>query len=112
MTNLDRIERANANLAKLATGAPETMHGFSTLHDASSASGVLDARMRELIALAISVATRCDDCIAFHTRDALRAGVTREEIMAMLSIAIYMGGGPSLMYSAHVIEAMDQLAST
>lgn len=111
MTYPERIQRSNANLAIMAKSIPETMEGFKALHGASSASDALDASTRELIALAIAVATHCEDCIAFHTRDALNAGASQDEIMAMLRVAIYMGGGPSLMYSAHVVEAMEQFTN-
>lgn len=111
MSYLERIDKSNAALAKLAKARPATIEGFTALHEASAAGAALDVRTRELIALAISVATRCEDCIAFHTRDAIKAGVSKDEIMAMLSVAIYMGGGPSLMYAAHVVEAMEQFSA-
>jgi AhpD family alkylhydroperoxidase len=60
------------------------------------------------VALGISVAVRCDDCIAFHAKAAVEQGATREEVMETLGMAIYMGAGPSTMYAAHAIEAYDQ----
>lgn len=56
----------------------------------------------------IAVAMRCDDCIAFHTYAVLKAGASRAEVMDMLTVTVLMGGGPSMMYSTHVIDAMDQ----
>jgi AhpD family alkylhydroperoxidase len=63
-----------------------------------------------LIALAIGVATRCDDCIAFHAKAAAEQGATREEILETLGMAIYIGAGPSVMYAAHAVEAYGQFA--
>lgn len=68
----------------------------------------LDTKTKELIAVAISVAIRCDDCIAFHVQAAIDHGATREEILETLAMAIYMGAGPSVMYASHVIAAFSQ----
>ena len=77
---------------------------------AATKDGVLDARTKELIALAIAVAIRCDGCVAFHAQAAVKHGATREEIMETMGLAIYMGAGPSLMYAAQAVEAYDQFA--
>ena len=88
------------------------MQAFGALHEASCAPGALDTKTKELIALAIAVAARCDGCIAFHTHDVLNAGASREEIAEALSVAVLMGGGPSLMYATHVVEAIEQFSNT
>ena len=75
---------------------------------AATAGGALDTKTKELLALAISVAIRCDGCIAFHSKAAVQHGATREEIMETMGLAIYMGAGPSLMYAAQAVEAYDQ----
>ena len=72
------------------------------------ADGALDTKTKEPIALAISVAVLCDDCIAHHNYDALEAGATREEIADAFGVAILMGGGTSVVYATHAIEAVDQ----
>ncbi|WP_416676849.1 carboxymuconolactone decarboxylase family protein [Egbenema bharatensis] len=95
--------------SKLSHALPDVMKSFYALNKASSTEGVLDAKTKELIALAIAVATHCDDCIAFHTSSALKAGATQEEIVEMLGVAIFMGGGPALMYATHVMEAVEEL---
>lgn len=98
--------------SKLSNDLPDLMKNFYALSKASSAPGVLDPKTKELIALAIAVATHCDDCIAFHTSSALKAGATKEEILEMLGVTIFMGGGPALMYATHVMEAVDELQPT
>ena len=76
-----------------------------------SKANALDAKTKELIALAISVAIRCDDCIGFHAKAAVDRGASREEdCIETLGMAIYMGAGPSAMYASHAIEAFDQFA--
>lgn len=91
------------------SGAPEVAKAFSGLAAAATAPGVLDTKTKELIALGISIADRCDGCIGFHTAAAVRQGATRQEVIETIGVATYMGGGPSYVYGAQVLEAYDQL---
>ena len=100
----------SAPLRELRTGAPETMKAFSALARAALEPKALDVKTKELIALGISVATRCGPCIAFHADAAVRNGASREEMMETMGVAIYMGAGPSVMYAAQAVEAFDQFA--
>jgi len=92
-------------------GAPDAMKGFSALAKGATANGVLDSKTKELIALALGIAARCDGCLAFHARAVVELGGTREEVMEVIAMALYMGGGPSLMYGALALEAYDQFAT-
>jgi AhpD family alkylhydroperoxidase len=107
-SNLKHIQRS---MAKLSSEIPETMQAFSQLHHASASAGVMDAKTKELIALAIAVTVRCDGCVAYHVNDALKAGASRQEIVETLGVAILMGGGPSLMYALEAIDAVDQFTA-
>ena len=100
----------SGELKNLRGGAGEVMKGFSAIAQAALKAGVLDVKTKELIALAISVAVRCDDCIAFHAKAAVERGATREEILETLGMAIYMGAGPSVMYASHALGAATQFA--
>ena len=91
------IADLSAPLRDLREGAPDVMKGFSAIAQAALKANALDTKTKELIALAIGVATRCDDCIAFHTKAAVLQGATREEILETLGMAVYMGAGPSVM---------------
>ena len=87
---------------------PETMKGFSAMANAATETNILDEKTKEFIALALGVASRCDGCLGFHSRTLAKLGATREEIAETLGMAIYMGGGPSLMYAADALRAFDQ----
>jgi len=100
----------SGELKHLRGGASEVMKGFSAIAQAALKPGALDVKTKELIALAISVAVRCDDCIAFHAKAAVERGATREEILETLGMAIYMGAGPSAMYASHALGAATQFA--
>jgi AhpD family alkylhydroperoxidase len=97
-----------ADIRNLRIGAPDLMKAFSSMATAAGAPGALDAKTKELIALAVSVAVRCDDCIAFHAKAAAQRGATREEILETLGMSVYMGAGPSVMYASHALAAFTQ----
>ena len=101
----------NRQLGLFRAAQPEAAAGFAALARAATASGALDPKTKELIALAIGVAVHCDGCIGFHTRAAQRHGATCEEVAEVVAMCLYMGGGPSLMYGAKAMDAFDQLAA-
>jgi AhpD family alkylhydroperoxidase len=100
----------SAGLAPLRSSTPDVMKSFSELGRAATADGALDAKTKELIALALSVAARCDPCIGFHAKALARLGATRQEVDETLGVTTYMGGGPSLMYAANAGAAFDEFA--
>ncbi len=104
----DAMKHVRSYTGKLSQAMPELMKSFYALSKASSEAGALDAKTKELIALAIAVATHCDDCIAFHAHSALKAGATSAEILETLGVTVFMGGGPALMYATHVMEAVEE----
>ena len=104
----DRYRAVLRKVPALGAAQPDVMKSFGGLHQAGTATGALDAKTKELMALAISVVVRCDDCIAYHIHDAIEAGASREELADAIGVAILMGGGPSMIYATHAIEAVDQ----
>ena len=90
---------------------PDTLQAFNTMSKAAMKPGVLSELDKELIALAIGVASRCDACIGFHVKALVRLGATPEEFREMLGVAVYMGGGPSLMYAANAMAAYEEFAA-
>ena len=98
-------------LKELRAGTPETMRAFSSLARAALEAKALDTKTKELIALGIAVAVRCDACIAFHAEAAVKQGASRDELMETMGMAIYMGAGPSVMYAAQAVEDLDQFAA-
>jgi len=95
-------------MGQMRREAPGVMAAFGGLHEAATKPGALDTSTKELIALGIGIASRCDGCIAFHTFEALASGATRQQIVETIGIGLLMGGGPSMMYGAHAIEALNQ----
>jgi AhpD family alkylhydroperoxidase len=92
---------------ELGKGNPELVNSVANL-GANGTKGVLDAKTRELIALAVAATTRCDGCIAIHVPEAIKAGATRDEILDTLAVAVAMNAGPAAIYSSRILEAFDQ----
>ena len=103
-------KNVSKNLATLRTDLPGVMKGFSDLARAATDDGALDKKTKELIALALGVAAHCDACIGFHTQALVKLGASKAEVEEALGMAVYMGGGPSLMYSANAIAAFAEFS--
>lgn len=104
----DLTKDLSQSLRILRQEIPDVMQGFSSLARAATKEGVLDEKTKELIALALGVAARCDGCIGFHSETLVKLGASRQEVLETLGMAVYMGGGPSLMYAADAIKAFTQ----
>ncbi|MBA83224.1 carboxymuconolactone decarboxylase family protein [Thalassobius sp. S69A] len=111
MTKDYRAECADvdARVGALFKAAPAAMKPYSQLVSAVSGDKALSGKVKELMALSISIAIRCEDCIVFHLRAALQHGATREETIETISVAIEMGGGPSVVYGSRALAALDAL---
>ena len=110
-TRIEDWDSYNAGLKErgkeLAALHPELIKGFSALSRGASTTKHLDAKTREMIALAVAVTTRCEGCIDAHARKARAAGATKEEVAEALGMAIALNAGAALTYSLHVLDAMD-----
>ncbi|MDR3461742.1 MAG: carboxymuconolactone decarboxylase family protein [Beijerinckiaceae bacterium] len=106
----DLTQGVSKNLANLRVDLPEVMKGFAELSRAATQDGALDKKTKELIALALGVAARCDACIGFHVQTLVKLKVSKAELEEMLGMAIYMGGGPSLMYAANALAAYQEFS--
>ena len=89
---------------------PETYEGFAAMHKAAMAEGELSEAFKEMIALVIGVAIRCDGCVASHARKAVRRGATPEQVAEALGVAIMMMGGPGTVYASKAWDAYMEFA--
>jgi AhpD family alkylhydroperoxidase len=105
------FKKVQQDMGELGKANPDIMAGFRKLHEAAGSDGALNAKTKELIALAIGIVVRCDGCIAFHVHDALKAGASEEEIVDAIGVAIMMGGGPAVVYGSAALEALKQFQS-
>jgi AhpD family alkylhydroperoxidase len=89
---------------------PDTWSGFLDLHDAAMADGSLPRSTKELVALAIAVATGCDGCVASHARGAARYGASPAEVAEAIGVAVLMAGGPATIWGPRAWAAYKEFA--
>jgi AhpD family alkylhydroperoxidase len=90
---------------ELRHAIPQVYAGYKELHDSALAAGALDARTKELIALAIAVSKECDGCIAAHAHAAVQHGATPQEAAEAIGVTFLMNGGPATVYGARAVAA-------
>jgi AhpD family alkylhydroperoxidase len=93
--------RLKGLMGKLGKELEGPMAAFGQLHNQVFPDGAL-------ITLAICITSLCEGCIAVHVRAALRAGATRQEIAEAIGVAIYMGGGPAVVFGCLALDALEQ----
>lgn len=101
----DYRENLLSRVGDLAKLSPDTVRGLQVMDGAGAKTGHLDAKTHELIALAVAITTRCDGCIAVHTKAAAKHGASRDEIAEALGVAIALNAGAAVTYSARVLDA-------
>lgn len=101
-TYTDQIREA---VREMSAANPDMVKAYAGFHHANAKSAHLDARTRELIGLAVAVTLRCDGCINAHTDAALKAGVTKEEMIDAIGVAIMVNAGAAMVYSARTVDA-------
>ena len=98
-----------SEMRPVRTGMPEIVKGFRELHQAAFKPGALSLLEKELIAMSIGLALRCENCIYSHVKACLAAGATREQVLEAAGVAVLMQGGPTYTYLPRVIESLDAL---
>ncbi|MFP4523955.1 MAG: carboxymuconolactone decarboxylase family protein [Candidatus Woesearchaeota archaeon] len=103
----NELERIEGVMGYLQGQTPAQMKGFQGMMGAIEHDGKVSAKTKEAVALGIAVKAQCPSCIAFHVKQALAKGYTKEEILEIAWVAVLMGGGPSLAYMSYVQEALE-----
>jgi len=101
-------EELHVPTRELRHAIPQVYAGYKELHDAALADGALDARTKELIALAIAVSKECDGCIAAHAHAAVLHGATLAEAGEAIGVTFLMNGGPATVYGARAFAAFQE----
>jgi AhpD family alkylhydroperoxidase len=98
-----------AEMKSLTKASPEVSQAFGGLVKSVNDSGVVDHKTKELIALGIAIAVRCEGCLLFHVRALIKLGASREEVVDAIAVAVEMGGGPARVYGAHALGIFDAM---
>jgi len=107
----ERRSELRAGYRRLNDVLPAQMKGFGDLHRSAVTDGALPSATKELMAMAIGISLHCEDCIALHVHDALRAGATTEQVHEAIGVALMMGGGAASTYATRAIAALDQFSA-
>lgn len=107
----DLVTEMNAKIGSFKGVNAEAYDAFQGSKKAALKDGPLDIKTKELIALALGVASQCDPCIAYHAQACAKYGATRAEVADMLGVVVWMGGGPKMMYAAKALSAFDEFTA-
>jgi AhpD family alkylhydroperoxidase len=110
VTHKEILDDLRQPVKHLREHIPAVFEGYSALSSAVLGDGALDAKTKELIALAIAVTKQCDGCMASHARSAARRGATAAEVAEALGVAILMNGGPGTVHAPRAFEAFQEFA--
>ena len=103
------IKETKTKFANLNKEIPDTFEGFNLMGKEAKKNGIVDEKTKEFVALGIAISTRCESCIGMHVESLIRLGTSREELVEVLAMCSYMGGGPSITFSTKALEAYEQL---
>ena len=91
--------------------APEAEAAFRAFGQAVFKDGALDAKTKQLIAVAVAHVTQCPYCIKGHTKAALRDGATPEELMEAIWVAAEMRAGAAYAHSALALHTIEEASA-
>ncbi len=86
--------------------APDQQAAFDAFGKAVFADGALSAKTKQIIAVAVAHVTQCPYCITGHTKAALRAGATPEELMEAIWVAAEMRAGGAYAHSILMLTTL------
>ncbi len=89
--------------------APGTMEAWNNFSKAVFKEGALPEKTKQLIAVAVAHVTQCPYCIRSHTKQAMRKGASKEEIMEAIWVASEMRAGAAY---AHAAVALDEMRNS
>lgn len=110
MEKIDRLikQRKWAN-GKLIKYNSKVFRAIQELEQATFRNGALPKKMKELIAVGISVVSNCESCMQWHIAEAVKDGATEKEILEAVEVAFEMGIGPAVVNGRFALEVMDEL---
>ncbi|WP_372808379.1 carboxymuconolactone decarboxylase family protein [Pontiella sp.] len=104
----EALKQSNEAIGAYAEASPKVIGAFMKLHHAGAGEGALSVKHKELIALGIGIHAKCEGCILAHVSAALKAGATRAEVVEAIDVAVYMSGGPGVVYGAKAFAALQE----
>jgi len=106
---LEFEQRLRETNPQIREACPETFAAFLDFHEKALAPGRLDARTKELAAIAVAVFSKCPYCIPYHVQRALNMGISKEEMIEIGLVAASLGGGSTMTYVTQMVQAITEL---
>jgi AhpD family alkylhydroperoxidase len=94
-----------SKLSKIGTLSPGAMGAFRAYDKAALADGAIPKKYKELMAVAVALTTQCAYCIDVHRQEALKAGVTEQELAEAVHVAAALRAGAALTHGTHLFES-------
>lgn len=85
----------------------EVYRKFVTMEEATYSEGSLNKKVKELIAIGISIVINCESCLEWHIHQALKTEATKEEILEAIGVGIEMSGGPGTVAARFAIKVLE-----
>ena len=104
------LKRKKAHAKLVALKSP-VYQAFLEMEEATYADGALPKKIKELIAVGISVVIDCESCMQWHIEQAAQAGATMREVLEAMEVGIEMGGGPATVSARFALEVMESIYS-
>ena len=106
---MDEFDQYRADMnEKLLNSNHLGIKRFFALDTQAYEDGALDKRTKELLGLVASIVLRCDDCITYHVKQSVAAGVTRPEFLDAFNIALVVGGSITIPHLRRAVDRLDQ----
>lgn len=104
----ENYEETLRTMGEYGKESPKMMTAFMECHHIAAVDGALKSKYKELIALGIGIHAKCEGCILSHVHDAIKLGATHDEIVETIDVAVYMGGGPSIIYGSKALAVLQE----
>lgn len=106
---MDDFDRYRAEMNEKLLGSNHLgIKRFFALDTQAYENGALDKRTKEMLGLVASIVLRCDDCITYHIKQCVSAGVTREQMMDVFNVALVVGGSITIPHLRRAVDRLDQ----
>jgi AhpD family alkylhydroperoxidase len=110
MDKLREISRLREKAhATMLSKRSKVYQAFLEMEQVTYAEGALKSKVKQLIAVGISVVINCESCMQWHIEQAVAKGASGEEIMEAIEVGIEMGGGPATAYARLALEVLESL---
>jgi AhpD family alkylhydroperoxidase len=93
-----KSNRYRDDLMKTMKEADPFFKEFGLLDDNAFDGGVIPKKYKELCMVAMSIQSKCSECIDFHVPEAIKAGAGKDELIEAAKMGMMAGGSLTYPY--------------